>query len=95
MMQKTLRKGKVFVDWSQNDAHKTTVNVYSLRAKEYPIVSTPVRWEEITTTLKKEKPALLRFEVNDVLKRVGRVGDPFAPVLSMQQTLPPMEALSR
>jgi bifunctional non-homologous end joining protein LigD len=94
MMQKTLRKGKVFVDWSQNDAHKTTVNVYSLRAKEHPTVSTPVGWEEITTTLVKKKPALLRFEANDVLKRVRRWGDLFAPVLSTQQTLPPLAALN-
>ena len=94
-MQKTLRKGKVFVDWSQNDDHKTTVNVYSLRAKERPTVSTPVRWEEITNALAKRKPALLQFEADEVLKRVRRLGDLFAPVLSTQQTLPTMAALNR
>jgi len=88
-MQKSLRKGKVLVDWSQNDAHKTTVNVYSLRAQDRPTVSTPVRWEEIESTIKKKNPALLRFEADGVLKRVKRWGDLFAPVLSTKQTLPP------
>ncbi|MDZ4286817.1 MAG: non-homologous end-joining DNA ligase, partial [Prosthecobacter sp.] len=58
-MQKKLRTGKVLVDWSQNDDHKTTVNVYSLRAKERPTVSTPVSWDEVENALKKKKPALL------------------------------------
>jgi bifunctional non-homologous end joining protein LigD len=93
MMQKALRKGKVLVDWGQNDGHKTTVNVYSLRAREDPTVSTPVRWEEITATLAKRKAALLRFEADDVLKRVGRLGDLFAPVLTTRQTLPPTSRL--
>jgi bifunctional non-homologous end joining protein LigD len=93
-MQKTQRKGKVFVDWSQNDDNKTTVNVYSLRAKEHPTVSTPVRWEEIKTALAKGKPAMLQFEADEVLKRVRRLGDLFAPVLSLQQTLPPLAALN-
>jgi bifunctional non-homologous end joining protein LigD len=92
-MQKTLRKGRVFVDWSQNDAHKTTVNVYSLRARDHPTVSTPVCWDDIQTTFKKKKPTLLHFEVDHVLKRVQRLGDLFAPVLSMKQTLPPLGAL--
>ena len=95
LIRKTLRKGKVFVDWSQNDDHKTTVNVYSLRAKEHPTVSTPVRWEEIKTALAKRKPDLLQFEAEEVLKRVRRLGDLFAPVLSKRQTLPPLTALSR
>ena len=93
LMQKTLRKGKVFVDWSQNDDHKTTVNVYSLRARERPTVSTPLRWEGITTALAQRKPALLHFEADEVLKRVRRLGDLFAPVLSTRQTLPPLTAL--
>ena len=84
----------MFVDWSQNDDHKTTVNVYSLRAKEHPTVSTPVRWEEIKTALAKGKPAMLQFEADEVLKRVRRLGDLFAPVLSLQQTLPPLAALN-
>jgi bifunctional non-homologous end joining protein LigD len=64
-MKKQLRTGKVFVDWSQNDEHKTTVAVYSLRARERPTVSTPVRWKEVETALKKKDPALLVFEAAD------------------------------
>ena len=87
-MQKTLRKGKVLVDWSQNDDHKTTVNVYSLRAKEHPTVSTPVTWEEVEAALKKKSAKLLTFETEDVLKRVEKLGDLFAPVLTLKQKLP-------
>ena len=92
-MARALRKGKVFVDWSQNDDHKTTVNVYSLRAKERPFVSTPVTWREIQATLKKQEPKRLAFEAGDVLKRVHKLGDLFAPVLSLKQKLPPVEAI--
>lgn len=92
-MQKTLRVGKVLVDWSQNDGHKTTVNVYSLRAKERPTVSTPVTWDEVTTALKKKKAALLTFEPEAVLKRIEEHGDLFAPVLQLKQKLPSIEAL--
>jgi bifunctional non-homologous end joining protein LigD len=92
-MLKSLRKGKVLVDWSQNDDHKTTVCVYSLRAKERPTVSTPVTWEEVETTWKKKKPALLTFESKDVLKRVEKLGDLFAPVLQLKQKLPSIKAL--
>jgi bifunctional non-homologous end joining protein LigD len=87
-MQKNLRGGKVLVDWSQNDPHKTTVCVYSLRAKEHPMVSTPVTWDEVATTLKKKNAKLLTFEVDDVLKRVKKNGDLFAPVLKLKQKLP-------
>ncbi|EEF62069.1 non-homologous end-joining DNA ligase [Pedosphaera parvula] len=87
-MQKKLRKGKVLVDWSQNDDHKTTVNVYSLRAKERPTVSTPVTWGEVTTALKKKNAKLLTFETADVLKRVEKQGDLFAGVLKVKQKLP-------
>ncbi len=90
-MEKRLRKGKVFVDWSQNDDKKTTVNVYSLRAKEQPTVSTPVIWAEVATALKKKKP--LSFEADEVLKRVEKLGDLFAPVLTLKQKLPPLKAL--
>ena len=92
-MQKTLRRGKVFVDWSQNDDHKTTVNVYSLRAKSHPTVSTPVTWEEVETALKKKKASLLVFEADEVLKRVKKMGDLFAPVLVLKQKLPAVESL--
>src|SRR6266700_3491395 len=71
-MQKNLRKGKVFVDWSQNDDHKTTVSVYSLRAKDRPTVSTPVSWEEVKTALRKKDPKLLAFEAGEVVKRVQK-----------------------
>ncbi len=92
-MQKSLRGGKVLVDWSQNDDHKTTVNVYSLRAKESPTVSTPVTWAEVETALKKKKPGLLTFDSEAVLKRVGQLGDLFAPVLQLKQKLPSIKAL--
>lgn len=87
-MQKHLRGGKVLVDWSQNDDHKTTVNVYSLRAKDHPTVSTPIDWTEVQTALKKKKAGLLTFEAADVLERVKQHGDLFAPVLSLKQKLP-------
>src|SRR5579859_781630 len=74
-MKKSLRTNKVFVDWSQNDVHKTTICVYSLRAKEHPTVSTPVSWEEVARCLKKEDPELLVFTADQVLKRVEKSGD--------------------
>ena len=90
--KKELRKGKVLVDWSQNDAAKTTVAVYSLRARERPWVSTPVEWEEVEAALRKRKRERglesLRFESRGVIKRVGDRGDLFAPVLTRRQKLP-------
>jgi bifunctional non-homologous end joining protein LigD len=80
--KKELRKGKVLIDWSQNDEHKTTVGVYSLRARERPTVSTPLAWEEL------EQPEALVFEAADVLERVERDGDMFAPVAELRQELP-------
>jgi bifunctional non-homologous end joining protein LigD len=87
-MQKSLRHGKILVDWSQNDDHKTTINVYSLRAKERPMVSTPVTWEEVSRAFKKNDAKQLMFESKDVLKRVQKLGDLFAPVLTLKQKLP-------
>jgi bifunctional non-homologous end joining protein LigD len=87
-MQKNLRRGKVLVDWSQNDDHKTTINAYSLRAKSHPTVSTPVTWEEVSAALKKKNAKLLVFETKNVLKRVAKHGDLFAPVLTLKQKLP-------
>jgi bifunctional non-homologous end joining protein LigD len=92
-MQRNLRKGKVFVDWSQNDTHKTTVNVYSLRAKERPTVSTPVTWDEIKHATKKKKH--LSFDSDEVLRRLEKEGDIFAPILSFKQRLPPLTSLAR
>jgi bifunctional non-homologous end joining protein LigD len=80
--RKDLRKGKVLIDWSQNDENKTTVCVYSLRARERPTVSTPVRWEEL------DDPEALVFEASDVLERVEEHGDLYAPVVELQQELP-------
>ncbi len=87
-MLKALRKGKVFVDWSQNDEHKTTVNVYSLRAKEQPTASTPVTWEEVATALKRKDAAMLSFHCTETLKRVEKMGDLFEPVETLKQKLP-------
>jgi bifunctional non-homologous end joining protein LigD len=92
-MKKVLRTGKVFVDWSQNDDYKTTVCVYSLRAKERPTVSTPVSWEEVEQCLKKKDPNLLVFTSDQVLKRVDKLGDLFEPVLTTKQKLPALEDL--
>jgi len=87
-MKKVERKGKVFVDWSQNHRRKTTIAVYSLRARERPTVSTPVTWEEVEYAAKKEDADSLVFEASDVLKRIERDGDLFAPVLELRQKLP-------
>jgi bifunctional non-homologous end joining protein LigD len=90
-MKKELRKGKVFVDWSQNDRAKTTVAVYSLRAKEHPTASTPLHWDEVEECEAKGDPDLLRFESHEVLDRVDEHGDLFAPVLELEQELPDAE----
>jgi bifunctional non-homologous end joining protein LigD len=92
-MKKVLRTGKVFVDWSQNDDYKTTVCVYSLRAKERPMVSTPVTWEEVKKCLSKEDPQLLAFDSEAALKRVEKSADIFEPVLKLKQKLPSLLAL--
>jgi bifunctional non-homologous end joining protein LigD len=87
-MSKALRKNKIFVDWSQNDEHKTTVCVYSLRAKEEPTVSTPVTWDEVENCLKKKKADLLKFRSDKTLERVKKHGDLFAQVEKLKQKLP-------
>jgi bifunctional non-homologous end joining protein LigD len=84
-MTKSLRGGKVLIDWSQNDDHKTTVCVYSLRAKERPTVSTPVTWDEVEAAAGGEP---LAFETTDVLDRVADMGDLFAETLTLEQPLP-------
>ena len=84
-MKKSLRKGKVLVDWSQNSRHKTTVAVYSLRARPHPTVSTPVTWDEVEAAADGEP---LAFETADVLERVAEVGDLFAETLTREQSLP-------
>ncbi len=85
-MTKGLRAGKVFIDWSQNNAHKTTVCVYSLRARERPLVSTPVIWEEVAAAAQRNRA--LAFDAGEVLQRIEKYGDLFEPVLRIKQTLP-------
>ena len=85
---KTLRRGKVLVDWSQNDEHKTTVNVYSLRARERPTVSTPLTWDEVRDGAKHGDPKRLVFDADAVRARVAEHGDLFGPVVSLVQQLP-------
>jgi bifunctional non-homologous end joining protein LigD len=87
-MKKELRRGKVLIDWSQNDEHKTTVCVYSLRAKERPTVSTPLDWDEVEEALAKGDPDALAFDADAVLERAERHGDRFEPVLQLEQALP-------
>jgi bifunctional non-homologous end joining protein LigD len=87
-MNKELRKGRVFIDWSQNDRHKTTVCVYSLRAMASPRVSTPLKWNEVEAAFKKKDATKLSFLSDEVLRRVEKHGDLFAPVLELKQKLP-------
>jgi len=87
-MKKDLRPGKVFIDWSQNDQHKTTVCAYSLRARPRPTASTPVTWEEVSATAESGDPHSLVFEAADVVARVERSGDLFACLNEVEQSLP-------
>ena len=88
-MAKHKRKGKVFIDWSQNSEHKSTVAVYSLRAKaERPFVAMPVSWRELETALAKNDASKLFFEPEAALKRLEKIGDLFAPSLRLKQILP-------
>ena len=87
-MSRARREGRVLIDWSQNDARKTTVCAYSLRAAPRPTVSTPLEWDEITHALDSRDPTALAFEAADVIARVNDRGDLFAPVLSLVQKLP-------
>jgi bifunctional non-homologous end joining protein LigD len=87
-MKKVERGGKVFVDWSQNHRSKTTIAVYSLRARERPTASTPVTWEEVEAAADSGDGSSLVFEAAAVLKRIERHGDLFAPVLELEQELP-------
>jgi bifunctional non-homologous end joining protein LigD len=90
-MMKSLRPGKVLIDWSQNDEHKTTIGVYSLRAKSTPTVSTPVTWDEVEGASKRKKTGGFIFGSEAVLRRVKSHGDLFAPVLALKQKLPKFE----
>ena len=90
-MSKKARAGKIFLDWSQNDEHKTTIAVYSLRAREQPAASTPVSWEEVERALKKKDASLLVFEAKQVIARFEKMGDLFEPVLKLKQKLPDLK----
>lgn len=85
VMERAKRESKVFIDWSQNDQHKTTVNVYSLRARPRPTVSTPLSWDEVEAC---RKASDLTFEAAQVIERVDKFGDLFGPVLTLEQKLP-------
>jgi bifunctional non-homologous end joining protein LigD len=87
-MKKVEREGKVFVDWSQNHQRKTTIAVYSLRARERPTASTPVTWDEVEAVADSGDPSSIVFEADAVLDRIERHGDLFAPVLELEQELP-------
>ncbi|MFL5833636.1 MAG: non-homologous end-joining DNA ligase [Solirubrobacterales bacterium] len=88
MGKKTNRSGKVFIDWYQNNERKTTISVYSLRARERPTCSTPVTWEEVEAVAESGDGAKLVFEASEVLDRIEEHGDLFAPVLELEQELP-------
>ncbi len=87
-MRKDLREGKVFVDWSQNDHHKTTVCAYSLRARPKPTVSAPLEWKECEKALKSKDSSKLVFDAREMLKRVERKSDIFGAVTKLKQKLP-------
>lgn len=82
------REGKVLIDWSQNDPHKTTASVYSVRARERPTASTPVEWEELEAAVEAKDPGALDFTVDDLRARVAAKGDLYAPLLTQRQELP-------
>ena len=91
-MDKSKRRKKILIDWSQNTASKTTVAVYSVRALDEPTVSTPVTWDELEDALSRRDADLLRFDPAAVLGRVGSHGDLHRPVLELQQELPELSA---
>jgi bifunctional non-homologous end joining protein LigD len=87
-MKKERRAGKVFVDWLQNDATRQTVVAYSLRGAPWPLVATPVAWDEVERAAVDGRPELLTFLADDVVERLDRLGDLFADVLELEQELP-------
>jgi bifunctional non-homologous end joining protein LigD len=92
-MRRELREGRVLIDWSQNEDHKTTVCVYSLRGKEHPTVSMPVTWDELEAALSKGDPASLNYSPAGALARLEAVGDLYAPVRELRQRLPSTKRL--
>jgi bifunctional non-homologous end joining protein LigD len=87
-MKRAMRPGKVFIDWSQNDRHKTTVCVYSLRLRDRPTISTPLAWPEVEAALESGDESALAFEAASVLERVAEHGDLYADSLTLHQALP-------
>jgi bifunctional non-homologous end joining protein LigD len=94
VMARDIRPGKVFVDWSQNDRHKTTVCAYSLRAQPRPTVSTPLSWDEVSSALDEGDTGALSFEAPDVLVRVDRLGDLYEPNLTEHRSLPDLSKVA-
>jgi bifunctional non-homologous end joining protein LigD len=92
-MAKVDRRGKVFVDWSQNHQKKTTISVYSLRARERPTASIPIHWREVERTAKGGDTDKIRFEIPEAIKRIEKEGDLFEPVLKLKQKLPALDRL--
>jgi bifunctional non-homologous end joining protein LigD len=90
-MAKAERDGRVLIDWSQNDQHKTTVSVYSLRAMGIPTVSTPLDWDEVVACRKRGRPQTLSFRTEQTVSRIMQRGDLFCDVLTLRQTLPRLE----
>ena len=90
-MAKAVRPGKIFIDWSQNSRHKTTIAPYSLRGREHPTVSTPISWDEVRACADGET---LVFEAADVIERIRVIGDIFEPVATLEQALPVAQASS-
>jgi len=88
LMRKELRANKVFIDWSQNDEHKTTVCVYSMRGTEKPSIAAPLEWDELRSAVEAEDLKALRFAPDQVLKRVAKMGDLFEEVETLKQKLP-------
>ena len=93
-MPKAERTGKVFVDWSQNHQRKTTIAVYSLRARPRPTASTPITWDEVEDALERDDPECLVFEADEVVERFEKHGDLFAPVLELKQKLPKFDEIA-
>jgi bifunctional non-homologous end joining protein LigD len=93
-MAKAQRRGKVFVDWSQNHQKKTTIATYSLRARERPTASLPLHWREVERAAKRGEADNLRFEIPAAIKRVDKEGDLFEPVLKLRQKLPKLTAVT-
>jgi bifunctional non-homologous end joining protein LigD len=92
-MAKVDRRGRVFVDWSQNHQKKTTIAVYSLRARDRPTASIPLHWREVERAAKRGDAENLRFEIPEAVKRIEKEGDLFEPVLKLKQNLPALDSL--